>query len=109
MSYNQCQGSLDLSVLPAKLQCLDLMQNELIGPIGLFHLPGTLKKLNVGRNRIEQEVVYYGQLSSAIEGIYLFDNAVGPIKRANDSVTEVNNGFSMRAGTSISFTYSLTP
>ena len=90
LSYNQCRGSLDLSVLPAKLQFLDLMQNQLTGPIGLFHLPETLKKLNLGRNRIEQDAVYYGELPSAIEGIYLFDNAAGPIKPANDSVREVD-------------------
>ncbi|KNH05028.1 hypothetical protein XU18_1791 [Perkinsela sp. CCAP 1560/4] len=62
LSANRICGRVDLMTLPPKLESALLWGNRLTGPIYLTNLPDTLYLLQLQKNMIHQNVVWYDNL-----------------------------------------------
>ncbi|KNH07177.1 leucine-rich repeat protein [Perkinsela sp. CCAP 1560/4] len=70
---NRLFGSVELRTLPPRLCWMSLLRNELRGPIILTNLPFTLQSLQIGDNKIRQDIVYYANLPPSIRMIDLMN------------------------------------
>ena len=71
MCSNRIHGTIDLTNLPESSVNILLHQNYITGPITLTRLPQSLHSLDLSRNRIHQNTVYYSHIPKSVFRICL--------------------------------------
>ena len=80
LSDNYLFGTIDLQHLPPRMQSFDVSNNAIEGPIILRDLPETIENIWMDQNNIQQDVLYYGNLSDKLIKVSLERNDIRSIR-----------------------------